>query len=50
MSNIKPNPSFTPTPGTPTAAPRGFPYAHDNLAEVDRKAAEAMRDAVERRP
>lgn len=45
MSNINPDPKFT-----PTAAPRGFPYAHDNLAEVDRKVAEAMRDAVERRP
>lgn len=34
MSNIKPDPKFTPTPGTPTAAPRGFPCHHRSLAEI----------------
>lgn len=51
MSNIKPNPQWPAiSDPAPTAAPAKFPYPHDNLAEVDRKAAEAMRDAVERRP
>ena len=51
MSNIKPNPQW-PAISDPalTAAPAKFPYDHGSLAEADRRAAEAMRDAVERRP
>ena len=32
--NIKPNPSFTPTPGRPRAASAHWPYAHRSLGEI----------------
>jgi len=46
MSNIKPDPKWPAiSDPAPTAAPAKFPYDHGSLAEADRRAAEAMRDA-----
>lgn len=50
MSNINPNPKFTPTPGEPVPAKGDFPYPHESIRDADKRAADAMREAVERRP